>query len=62
MPENHPPEALKAEEVAGLLRIPLDSVYRLAKQGVIPSVQVGRRRRFFVDQLETWRSAGGTAA
>jgi excisionase family DNA binding protein len=37
---------LTAQEVAALLRLPLSTVYHLAKTGDLPAVQFGRTWRF----------------
>lgn len=60
MSEPRSTESLRAPEVASLLGIPLGSLYRAVAAGEIPVVRVGRRLRFFADQLEAWRASGGT--
>jgi excisionase family DNA binding protein len=40
------PEFLTAEEVSAALRLPLSTVYHLAKTGVLPAIQLGRSWRF----------------
>ena len=45
-------EIMTIEEVAGYLRIPVSTVYRLAQQGRIPANKVGRQWRFSRRALE----------
>ena len=49
-------EVMTVEEVAIYLRIPVSSVYKLAKEGKIPSQKVGRHWRFRRAALEEWLS------
>ena len=53
------PPMLTAKQVSRLLRIRLPQVYVLARDGVIPSVRVGRTVRFNRDRLFAWIDAGG---
>jgi excisionase family DNA binding protein len=39
-------EVITPSEVAALLQIHVKTVYRLARQGVLPGRQIGRRWRF----------------
>jgi excisionase family DNA binding protein len=48
------PQLLTAEEAAKYLRLHVKSVYRLAKQGKIPSRKVGGTWRFHREAIETW--------
>lgn len=43
-----------AKQVAGILQIHSDDVYRLAKSSLLPSVLIGNRRRFPADQIEAY--------
>lgn len=47
---------LTAGEVAQLLGIPRSSVYEYARRKLtpLPSLQIGRHRRFFRDEIEAW--------
>jgi excisionase family DNA binding protein len=45
------PNLLTAKEVAELLRMPLSTVYYLAKIHKIPSIQIGRIWRFRKDEI-----------
>ena len=40
------PDFLTTQEVAKRLRVSVNSVHRLAESGALPSVKVGRLRRF----------------
>jgi excisionase family DNA binding protein len=46
------PEFLTAEEVSARLRMPLSTVYYLAKSGVLRAVQLGRSWRFPVGDID----------
>jgi excisionase family DNA binding protein len=50
---------LTAEEVAALLAVPRSSVYEYARRRVdpLPSVLIGRHRRFDRRSVERWLSA-----
>jgi excisionase family DNA binding protein len=54
------PLMLNAKQVAQLLAIRRPQVYTLAREGIIPSVRVGRTIRFNRDHLLAWIDAGGT--
>lgn len=45
-------ELLTAAEVAAILRLRVSTVEDYARRGVLPSVKVGRHRRFVRSQLE----------
>ena len=45
---------LTADELADRWRISTAAVYRLARDGRIPTVTLGRYRRFRVDSIEQW--------
>jgi excisionase family DNA binding protein len=47
-------QALKASEVAILLQVTPQHVYKLAAQQIIPSFRVGRAVRFDPDQVASW--------
>ncbi|HXG51783.1 MAG TPA: helix-turn-helix domain-containing protein [candidate division Zixibacteria bacterium] len=51
-------QLLTAEEAAKYLRLHVKSVYRLAKQGKIPSRKVGGTWRFHRHAIETWLTKG----
>ncbi|MQA92691.1 MAG: helix-turn-helix domain-containing protein [Gemmatimonas sp.] len=39
----------------------LQRVYRMARNGVLPSVRLGRKVRFDPEVIERWIAQGGTA-
>jgi excisionase family DNA binding protein len=43
---------MTAQEVAALLRMRLSTVEDYARRGVLPSIKVGRHRRFIRSQVE----------
>jgi excisionase family DNA binding protein len=45
---------LTAQEVAEMLGVHVNYVYAEAKRGRIPSVPIGRLRRFRIDDIERW--------
>jgi len=47
---------LTAGQVAGLLAVPRSSVYEYARRqhGALPSIVIGRHRRFYRSDLEAW--------
>ncbi len=45
---------LTAEDVAARERMPMWSVYEMAKNGEIPSFKIGRRVRFRLVDIEAW--------
>ena len=50
---------LRADQVAALLQVSRWRVYDLARQGVLPSVRIGRAVRFDPDALAVFISRGG---
>jgi len=51
------PEILTAREVAGLLRLRESTVGDLARRGELPSVKLGRHRRFVRDDVFAYINA-----
>lgn len=47
-------EDLTAREVCALLRIHPSTLYKLTKQGRIPSFRIGNDWRFRIDLIERW--------
>ena len=45
-------EVMTAREVSELLRIPISTVYELARKGVLPASRLGRTWRFLRPRLE----------
>ena len=48
------PDVMTVTELAEFLRLPLSSVYRLVREGVIPGRKVGRHWRFSRKAMEQW--------
>jgi excisionase family DNA binding protein len=51
---------LTAEELAERWAVPKSQVYRLERAGKLPSVRLGRYRRFLVEKVEEFEANGGT--
>ena len=51
---------LTAEEVATRLVVPKAHVYRLARDGRLPCIELGRYRRFRHEDLDRFLARGGT--
>ena len=47
-------EVLTVKEVCEILRVHPTTVYKLTKQGKIPSFRIGTDWRFRADQIERW--------
>ena len=47
-------EVLTVKEVCKILRVHPTTVYKLTRQGRIPSFRVGTEWRFRADQIERW--------
>ena len=47
-------ELISAKEVAEILKISVNSVYRLSREGKIPCFKIGRRYRYSLDVIESW--------
>lgn len=45
---------MTVSEVASYLRIPVSSIYKLAREGKIPCQKVGRHWRFHREALDRW--------
>lgn len=48
---------LTADELAERWQVPKTQVYRLAREGRIPVVVIGRYYRFRLDAIEAWERA-----
>jgi excisionase family DNA binding protein len=48
----NPNDILKIKDVAGYLRLPVSTVYRLAQDGKVPAVKVGKHWRFLKKDLQ----------
>ena len=47
-----PDDILNIKEVANFLRIPVSTIYKLAQDGKVPAVKVGKHWRFMKRDLE----------
>lgn len=56
----HPDYALDARDVAQMLGVSANLVYKLAKEGRLPSYRVGRKLRFTADDVEAYMRTGST--
>ena len=48
----HQTQLLRAEDLAERWQVPTSQVYRLARDGKIPVVELGRYKRFQLDAIE----------
>lgn len=53
---------LTADELAARWQVGRAHVYRLAREGRVPSVRVGRYFRFRLAAIEAWEQEGGADA
>jgi excisionase family DNA binding protein len=51
---NKPMELIDVPEVAKYLRVTTKTIYRLLKNGDIPSMRVGHLHRFSREQIDEW--------
>lgn len=51
---------LTAEDLAGRWQVPTGHIYRMARDGRLQAVELGRYKRFTRDAIEQFESAGGT--
>lgn len=45
---------MTVDDVAAFLRIPASSVYKLAQEGKLPALKVGRHWRFMRSMINQW--------
>lgn len=53
---------LTAHDLAERWQVPAAHVYRLAREGKLPAVQLGRYRRFALAAVEQFEASGGTVS
>ncbi len=53
-------QLLTAEQLAARWQVPTSHVYRLAREGRIPTVELGRYRRWRLDAIESYEQSFGT--
>ncbi len=51
---------LTADDLAARWQVPKSHVYRLAREGRLPTVELGRYRRFTIAAVESFEAGGGT--
>ena len=49
-----PGDVLTIEELSAYLKIPISTLYKLAREGSIPSQKVGRHWRFRKEAIDRW--------
>ena len=49
-------EILTIDDLAGYLRIPKSTLYKLVREGAIPSQKVGKHWRFHKSAIDEWLS------
>lgn len=52
--ENKSDNVLTIEELSVYLKIPKSTLYKLVREGKIPSQKVGRHLRFFRESIDEW--------
>jgi excisionase family DNA binding protein len=52
------PQLLTVKEFSKIVRVPEKTLYRLAAQGKIPSIRIGRNVRFTPDMINQMRQGG----
>ena len=55
---NQPGEGMTIDELAAYLKIPKSALYKLAREGQIPSQKVGRHWRFRKETINWWLDQG----
>ncbi len=53
-PSGTPPRLLTADELAERWRVNKSQIYRLARDGRVPTVAIGRYYRFRLASIEAW--------
>lgn len=51
---NAPGEVMTVDELAAYLKIPKSTLYKLVREGQIPSQKVGRHLRFRKETIDRW--------
>ncbi|MFC2076823.1 helix-turn-helix domain-containing protein [candidate division KSB1 bacterium] len=49
-----PDEILTIDDLAGYLRIPKSTLYKVVREGKIPSQKIGRHWRFRKETIDRW--------
>lgn len=61
MPVNQPAEVMTIDELAVYLKISKSTLYKLVREGQIPSQKVGRHWRFRKEKIDRWLDKGDRA-
>ena len=56
--ENEPDKILTVKELSVYLKIPKTTIYKLVREGKIPSQKIGRHLRFHREVIEEWMKRG----
>jgi excisionase family DNA binding protein len=56
---DHTSKLLTAEQVAAKWQLPKSVVYRLTRDGQLPTVKIGRYYRYRLADVEQWEQNGG---
>ena len=54
MGKNQPGEILTVEDLSVYLKIPKSTIYKLVREGKIPSQKIGRHWRFRKEVIDRW--------
>ena len=54
MAENKPSEVFSLQELSEYLKIPISTLYKLVREGKIPSQKIGRQWRFRKETINRW--------
>ena len=52
--DEKPSDVLTIEEISAYLRIPRSTLYKLVREGKVPSKKVGRHWRFRKEAIDRW--------
>lgn len=52
--DDKPDDVLTIEELSAYLKIPRSTLYKLAREGKIPSQKIGRHWRFRKETIDRW--------
>ena len=51
-------QLLTADQLAERWQVPKSQVYRLTREGALPTVRIGRYYRYALDVIEAWEREG----
>jgi len=58
---SEPGEVMTVDELAAYLKIPKSTLYKLVREGEIPSQKVGRHLRFRKETIDKWLDQGDSS-